>query len=181
MDGAIQLHAMSISLSTRIVCALAAIFTTGSPAPTTRLFIRDTPSDSAATAMIAEELHAFYRDLHDHNSTSMVTHFYPAKVTARFAVPATNPVWASLAAPTTRSTPARPDAHGYCSPQSAIVIVGNWARARSRRCTGELDEAWFYRMSARWKIVHLELSTTAFSVGARSIATSHFSPIARTR
>ena len=119
----------------------------------------DTRSDSAATAMIEEELHAFYRDLHDRNSTSMVTHFYPAKVTARFAVPSSDKGWASLAAPAKQS-PSQRDANGYCAPQSAIAIVGNWARVRSRRCTGELDEAWFYRMSSRWKIIHLELGTT---------------------
>jgi len=104
--------------------------------------------------MISEELRAFYRDLHDRNWTSIITHFYPAKVTARFAVPDTDPTWAALAAP-----PAEPhettDWHGYCLPRSTIAIVGHWARVRTRRCTGELDEAWFYVMSGRWKMIHL--------------------------
>jgi hypothetical protein len=105
--------------------------------------------------MILEELRGYYRDLHDRNWTSIVTHFYPAKVTARFAVPDGDREWLALDMP-----PLAPhltaDAHGYCMPNAAIAIVGHWARVRTRRCTGEADEAWFYSMSGRWKIIHLE-------------------------
>jgi hypothetical protein len=145
---------MILSLSPRIVCALATLLTTGPRRPGTLIVDRARHEDIAAVAMISEELRAFYRDLHDRNWTSIITHFYPAKVTARFAVPDTDPVWAALAAPPAEPHES-PDAHGYCMPRSAMAIVGNWARVRTRRCTGELDEAWFYVMSGRWKMIHL--------------------------
>ncbi|HEV7703726.1 MAG TPA: hypothetical protein VGO46_05500 [Gemmatimonadaceae bacterium] len=140
---------MLLALLPRVFCALAAFSTTGAPGPAT---------DSATTAAvvaIGDELRAYYRDLHDRNWTSIVTHFYPAKVTARFAVPDTEPAWMTLAMPEA-DTDARTDAHGYCVPSVAIAIVGKWARVRARRCTGERDEAWFYVMSGKWKIIHLE-------------------------
>jgi hypothetical protein len=125
-------------------------------------------ADSAARVMILEELRGYYRDLHDRNWTSIVTHFYPAKVTARFAVPDHDSVWIALAEP-----PAEPresaDAHGYCLPNAAVAIVGRWARVRARRCTGEADEAWFYAMSGRWKIVHLVSGATLTTSDASTI------------
>lgn len=145
---------MLLSLSPRIVCALATLLTTGPRKPGTPFVNLERHEDTAAVAMISEELRGFYRDLHDRNWTSIITHFYPAKVTARFAVPDTDPVWTALAAPPADPHES-PDAHGYCMPRSAIAIVGNWARVRSRRCTGEVDEAWFYVMSGKWKIIHL--------------------------
>jgi hypothetical protein len=111
-------------------------------------------ADSAASVAILDELRAYYRDLHDRNWTSIVTHFYPAKVTARFAVPDGDRAWSALAPPPSEPHQA-PDFHGYCAANATIAVVGHWARVRARRCTGELDEAWFYVMSGRWKIVHL--------------------------
>ena len=140
---------MLIALLPRVVCALAALSTTSAPLPGT---------DSAAAASIVAieaEMRAYYRDLHDRDWSSIVTHFYPAKVTARFAVPDAAPEWIALAAPAPEPRAAS-DAHEYCAPRTAIVIVGNWARVRARRCSGELDEAWFYVMSGKWKIIHLE-------------------------
>ena len=137
---------MILSHVPRIVCALAALMTTGHRCSAT-------PDDSAAIAAISEELRAYYRDLHDRNWTQIITHFYPAKVTARFAVPDTNPAWAALAPPVEPHD--SPDTRGYCSPRAAFAIVGSWARVRSRRCSGELDEAWFYSMGGRWKMIHL--------------------------
>ncbi len=145
---------MILSLLPRIVCAVAALLTTGNLAPASRASRAPLHNDSAAVAMISEELRGYYRDLHDRNWTSIITHFYPAKVTARFAVPDTDPAWAALAAPPAEPHE-MPDAHGYCSPRWTIAIVGSWARVRTRRCTGELDEAWFYVMSGQWKIIHL--------------------------
>ena len=113
------------------------------------------PRDSAATMSILEELRSYYRDLHDRNWTSIVTHFYPAKVTARFAVPDHDPAWIALGEPSAEAHETS-DAHGYCAPNAMVALVGHWARVRARRCTGELDEAWFYSMSGRWKIIHLE-------------------------
>jgi hypothetical protein len=72
-------------------------------------------------------------------------------------VPSTNPAWMALQPPAAEPR-AMPHAHGYCAPRAAIAIVGNWARVRARRCTGELDEAWFYVMSGKWKIIHLDSS-----------------------
>lgn len=132
--------------------ALTALSPMRQPASHRPPFVHAPRTDSAA---IGGELRAYYRDLHDRNWSSIVTHFYPAKVTARFAVPAAHPEWMALAAPAAEPH-AVADAHGYCAPRAAIVVVGNWARVRARRCTGELDEAWFYVMSGKWKIIHLE-------------------------
>ena len=140
---------MLIVLLPRIVCALAALSTTGAPRAGTD------SSGTAASVAIADEMRAYYRDLHARDWNAILTHFYPAKVTARFAVPDTRPEWMALEAPTT-SSPTPTDGRGYCAPRTAIVIVGNWARVRARRCSGELDEAWFYVMSGKWKIIHLE-------------------------
>jgi hypothetical protein len=132
--------------------ALSALLLPGQPA--VLRFALSSSADSAATVQILEELRGYYRDLHDRNWTSIVTHFYPAKVTARFAVPDGDRAWASLPLPALEPHES-PDAHGYCMPNTAIAIVGHWARARARRCTGEADEAWLYSMSGRWKIIHL--------------------------
>ncbi len=144
--------------------ALSALSLSGQSA-VTRLALAGT-ADSAASVQILEELRGYYRDLHDRNWTAVVTHFYPAKVTARFAVPEDNPEWSALAMPPVEPH-GSPDAHGYCVPNTALAIVGHWARVRARRCTGEADEAWFYSMSGRWKIIHL--------VSGASLATSHAS------
>ncbi len=116
-------------------------------------------ADSIAEDRIREELRGYYRDLRDRNWTSMVTHFYPAKVTARFAVPSADDTWSGLSVPPIPHNSA-PAAGGYCEPAAALVIVGQWARVLARRCTGEIDEAWFYSMSGRWKIIHLESGAT---------------------
>ena len=140
---------MLFALLPRVVCALVALSTTGAPLPSS-----DSASDAAIVA-IGDEMRAYYRDLHDHAWSAIVTHFYPAKVTARFAVPDTQMEWIALEAPAAEPH-AQLDAREFCAPRVAIVIVGNWARLRARRCTGELDEAWFYVMSGKWKIIHLE-------------------------
>ncbi|MEP7065232.1 MAG: hypothetical protein ABI889_04295 [Gemmatimonadota bacterium] len=114
-----------------------------------------TDADSAAIVLILEELRGYYRDLHDRNWTSIVTHFYPAKVTARFAVPDHDSRWIALAMPPLDSREST-HARGYCDPSAAVVTVGHWARVRTRRCSGEADELWMYSMSGRWKIIHLE-------------------------
>jgi hypothetical protein len=143
---------MMLMSGVRLLHALA--FLAGSGPPVSQPIALPGNADSAARAMIFEELRGYYRDLHDRNWTSIVTHFYPAKVTARFAVPDNEPAWAALAMP-----PFEPhgsvDAHGYCPPNAAIAIVGHWARVLARRCGGEADEAWFYSMSGRWKMIHL--------------------------
>jgi len=135
-------------------------------------------ADSAARVMILEELRGYYRDLHDRNWTSIVTHFYPAKVTARFAVPDHDPAWIALAVPPVEPHEAV-DAHGYCLPNAAVAIVGHWARVRARRCTGEADEAWFYAMSGRWKIIHLESGATLTTSDASTISRRTTSRVVR--
>jgi hypothetical protein len=145
---------MSLVLCLRVLCALAAPSPWGQPAAQASQVAHTLRADTAASILILDELRAYYRDLHDRNWASIVTHFYPAKVTARFAVPDADGAWIALAAP-----PLGPhessDFHGYCVPRMAVAVVGHWARVRARRCTGELDEAWFYSMSGRWKIIHL--------------------------
>ena len=140
---------MLIALLPRVVCALAALSTTGAPVP------RSDSVSADAVVAIGDEIRAYYRDLHDRDWSAIVTHFYPAKVTARFAVPDSAREWSALEAPAAEP---RGDWHArdFCAPRVSIVIVGNWARLRARRCTGELDEAWFYVMSGKWKIIHLE-------------------------
>jgi hypothetical protein len=149
------LGGMTLVLCLRALFALSALTPSGQPASQPPQVAHTHRADSVASVVILDELRAYYRDLHDRNWTSIVTHFYPAKVTARFAVPDDDRSWIALAAPPI--TPHElPDFHGYCVPNAAIAVVGHWARVRVRRCTGELDEAWLYSMSGRWKIIHLE-------------------------
>lgn len=154
----VRTYVAGMTLTTRMhaLCALAAALHGPLQMSVQRSSsTRAVPRDSAATVMILEELRGYYRDLHDRNWTSIVTHFYPAKVTARFAVPDQDPVWISLTDPSIEARETS-DAHGYCLPNATVAVVGHWARVRARRCTGELDEAWLYSMSGRWKIIHLE-------------------------
>ena len=155
---------MTLTTCARIMFALATLHRASPRAPDPEARTHRSAADSAASIQIHEELRGYYRDLHDRNWTSMVTHFYPAKVTARFAVPDRDSAWIALQVPPLESREA-PDAHGYCVPRAAIAIVGNWARVRARRCTGEADELWFYSMSGRWRIIHLE-SGTALTTAA---------------
>jgi hypothetical protein len=145
---------MKLVLCVRMLCALAAPLQSGERASQPSRVAHTLPADSAATVAIVDEMRAYYRDLHDRNWTSIITHFYPAKVTARFAVPDADRAWIALAAPPSYPHES-PGLHGYCVPNMAVAVVGHWARMRARRCTGELDEAWFYSMSGRWKIIHL--------------------------
>jgi hypothetical protein len=145
---------MNLALCLRALIALSALSPSSRLAPQRPAVVYTLRTDTAASVAIREELRAYYRDLHDRNWTSIVTHFYPAKVTARFAVPDDDRAWNALAAPPTDPHDS-PDFHGYCVPKMAVTVVGHWARVRARRCTGELDEAWFYSMSGRWKIIHL--------------------------
>src|SRR3954470_20586071 len=152
-----MLPCMRINTCIHVLYALAALARPGQPSSPRRVSPLSRP-DSAATALILEELRGYYRDLHDRNWTQIVTHFYPAKVTARFAVPDRDPDWIALAVPPS-SPHESPDSHGYCVPNAVVAVVGHWARVRARRCTGEVDEAWMYSMSGRWKIIHLESGT----------------------
>jgi hypothetical protein len=145
---------MTISLALHVLGALAAVSAAGDSGAHPRHLAPRIDSDSTAIMAVASELRSYYRDLHDRNWPSIVTHFYPAKVTARYAVPDDSTAWRALAAPPAEPR-AVPDAHGYCAPASNIVVIGHWARVRARRCSGELDEAWFYSMSGRWKMIHL--------------------------
>jgi hypothetical protein len=145
---------MHLMLWLRALFALSTLSATSRSASQSSPVAHTHRADSAASIAILDELRAYYRDLNDRNWTSIVTHFYPAKVTARFAVPDDDHAWIALVAPPI--TPRElPDFHGYCVPKAAIAVVGHWARVRVRRCTGELDEAWLYSMSGRWKIIHL--------------------------
>jgi hypothetical protein len=141
-----------------LLCALAALAPLGRTAPHPPLLAHTPRADSAASVQIFDELRGYYRDLHDRNWNSIVTHFYPAKVTARFAVPDGDRTWTHLAEPPLEPLET-PDVHGYCLPHMTTAIVGHWARVRARRCTGEVDEAWMYSMSGRWKIIHLVSGT----------------------
>lgn len=159
---------MSLSITMRMVCALAMFGHHTSHARMPSPVRVTDASDSVAIAAIVGELHAFYRDLDGDNPTSLVTHFYPAKVTARFAAPERDLRWLALVDPTSER-PARPDAHRHCAPRATLVLVGSWARVRARRCSGEIDELWFYRMSDRWKIIHLAFGASTMARGLEQL------------
>lgn len=139
-------------------CTVFALLTAGGPAGALPHLSRVAPSDSA-TIMILEELRAAYRDIDDKNWTDLITHFLPAKVTARFSPPTSSIAWSSLESPTPipSSGPERAatEASYDCAPHAAIAVVGSWARVLARRCDGPVFEAWFYFLSGHWKIVHL--------------------------
>lgn len=135
-------------------CTLVALLTAGEPATAPRHPSLTARADSAAEAMILDEMRAFYRDLDDGNWAALLDHFLPAKVTARWVPPVASREWARLEAP-----PPTPDgsasASDHCVPRTAVAVVGDWARLLARRCSAPVDEAWFFRMSGHWKIVHL--------------------------
>jgi hypothetical protein len=122
-------------------------------------------ADSAARAVIAAELRAFYRDLDARQWTPLMTHFWPAKLGARWEAPAWE--WPSQPAPSRAAgaSPAVLCASGANQPQDAaqleraVQTAGRWARVAVHRCAGAApDEFWLLRMSGQWKIVRLALA-----------------------
>ena len=143
--------------------AVAALLSAGEPATPTGHAPLTAPLDSSAEAAVIDEIRAFYRDLDGGNWAALLTHFLPAKVTARWAPPTASDAWANLSVPPPTSDGAA-STSDRCAPRTAVTIVGAWARVRVRRCDTPIDEAWLLHVSDRWKIVHLVLGTpTALS------------------
>ena len=137
-------------------CAIGALLAAHSPAPATRHATHHVPPDSAAEAMVLDEMRAFYRDLDARSWTPLLDHFLPAKVTARWTPPTAELAWSGLAAP---APDGAAEMSGRCALRAAVAIVGDWARVRVRRCAAGVDEAWLLRVSGQWKIVHLALAS----------------------
>src|SRR5918911_4511218 len=96
--------------------AVVALLTAGEPATATRLTSLTVPRDSTAQAAVMDEIRAFYRDLDDGNWAALLTHFLPAKVTARWAPPSASDPWANLSAPSPTSRSAARTS-GRCAPR----------------------------------------------------------------
>jgi hypothetical protein len=118
-------------------------------------------ADSAARSAIAVELRAFYRDLDARHWSSLMTHFWPAKIGARWQ----HPDWAWPTGPTLAG--AAGCANGAASPpapslvERSVQIAGRWARAVVPRCeTAPPDHFWLLDMNHRWKIVRLSLGSS---------------------
>ena len=117
---------------------------------------------------------------------ALVDHFWPAKITARWEPPVGDRAWrhaAESASAPAASAPRGGARSGDCAhsilvsdgPRSVDVrVVGDWARVLVTRCaapsialdsgaspTRRPDELWLLRVSARWKIVHLESAAPA--------------------
>ena len=117
-------------------------------------------ADSAARAVIVGELRAFYRDLASQSSPSLMTHFWPAKVGARWQHP--DWAWPTGPAPVGMA----PCANGAAPPDLSLVerslqITGRWARAVVPRCpSSPPDHVWLLQMDHQWKIVRLSLGSS---------------------
>lgn len=146
---------MSCPLSA--VYAVIALLTASEPAPAALRASPTASSDSAAEAVVLDEVRAFYRDLDERNWVALLDHFLPSKVTARWVPPRDSGAWVRLEAPSPTPDGVASES-GRCAPRAAVVVVGDWARARVRRCGAALDEAWLLRVSGHWKIVYLELA-----------------------
>jgi len=129
---------------------------------------RDTPrlrTDPGAEAAIRAEARGFYRDLAARDTPSLLNHFWPAKIAARWEPPFESkappkPALVSTAiVGTARGAPAR-----ECAPSEAAVaradvsVAGTWARVLVPRCPGGDDELWLLEFQGLWKIVRLTLS-----------------------
>jgi len=145
-------------IATLLACTLVALLAASDTAPATGHSSLATPRDSIARAAILDEMRAFYRDLDDRNWNAMLSHFIPAKVTARWTPPADSSEWARLDVPPPAAADGPASVAGRCELRASVAIVGDWARVRARRCAAPPDEAWLLRVSGRWKIVHLILA-----------------------
>lgn len=153
-------------IATLSACTLVALLAAGgNAAPAAGNVSPATPRDSIAQAAILDEMRAFYRDLDDRNWNAMLSHFIPAKVTARWTPPADSSAWARLDVPPPAAE-GKASGAGRCALRASVAIVGDWARVRARRCAAPPDEAWLLRVSGRWKIVHLILAPPASGQGA---------------
>jgi hypothetical protein len=125
------------------------------------------PASEAAGEEIRGEVRAFYRDLKARDWATVLIHFWPAKITARWEPPTESGSWnhGSTDAPSdargSGSTSERP---AYaCARDSArelrpdVRIEGRWARVMVTHCATNADELWLLDVNGRWKIVRLVL------------------------
>jgi hypothetical protein len=121
------------------------------------------PPDPKAAEAIRGEVRAFYRDLALQDWPTLLTHFWPAKITARWEPPFPSrekslPTLSAAAIggglPAVAEGCARGDA---AVARSEIGIAGRWARLSVARCPGSPDELWLLDVNGSWKIVRLVL------------------------
>jgi hypothetical protein len=116
-------------------------------------------SADTARALIAMEVRVFQRDLAVKDWTALQTHFWPAKITARWDPPVENDVWesASLEQQAPIGSGAVQAARRCGEEGPTVAIVGRWARVLLPSCAGRPSELWMLEVNGRWKIVRLTL------------------------
>ena len=117
------------------------------------------PSVERSRTLIASEARAFQRDLAARDWNTLLTHFWPAKVTARWEPPIDDPTWvsASLGSRTSLGSGDRRTQEQCESGEPTIAVVDRWARVLLPSCTTAPSELWMLEVNGRWKIVRLML------------------------
>jgi hypothetical protein len=117
-----------------------------------------TPAD-AARSLIAIEARSFQRDLAVKDWNALLTHFWPAKITARWEPPVESDVWASASLEQQAPIGSRAvQVERRCGEEgSTIAVAGRWARVLLPSCGSRPSELWMLEVNGRWKIVRLML------------------------
>jgi hypothetical protein len=122
---------------------------------------------TAAREAIQSEVRAFYRDLAARDWPTLLSHFWPAKITARWEPPVESGSWIAdredappNAVGSGSASGRRADAcagDGARAPWADVRIEGRWARVLVAHCAAKTDELWLLDVNGRWKIVRLIL------------------------
>jgi hypothetical protein len=157
--------------SRRLMAALAAAGVLALP----RALSAQGDGSARARMAIDAEVRAFYESADARDWNSLLTHFWPAKVAARWEPPLTDSVWVALranaghddvvtvTAAVIGSGAAR--ARLGCVGRVDVAVVGSWARVLASPCVRagdgrRTDELWLLAKSGQWKIVHLAAPST---------------------
>ena len=118
---------------------------------------QESGSDEPARTRVQSVARAFQRDLEARDWNALLTHFWPAKVGARWqpsgalegaTESAEGPGRGAVAVAARNST--------QCAEGSPEVrLAGRWARVVLPSCASTSTELWMLEMNGRWKIVRL--------------------------
>jgi hypothetical protein len=161
---------MRYRMTKRVTSTVVAVMIALSSAQRSSLAQGDELSSTASAATreaIRSEVGAFYHDLEAKDWVALLTHFWPAKITARWEPPEGSAGWRTPAANTIRATNGSGGASWHsgddCAPARPLVmrsdvrVEGRWARVLVARCAEKDAELWLLDVNGRWKIVRLVL------------------------
>jgi hypothetical protein len=115
---------------------------------------RETPrlrTDPGAETAIRAEARGFYRDLAARDTPSLLNHFWPAKIAARWEPPFESPAPPKPALVSTAIVGTARGAPACAAPDAAVAkadlnIAGNSARMIVPRCPDGNDEMWLLEL-----------------------------------